>query len=450
MGNPMTAEAHSDHEREVLAPLTGSQAYMHRARGVIARGVASAFRAASRPTPLVLDRASGSRLIDIDGNSFIDYVGAYGPALLGHNAAPILRSVLEQAERGTLFGAQHRGELELAERLVEMVPSAEMVAFANTGSEAVHTALRIAKAATGRQRIIKFEGHYHGWIDPVYLSLPGQPPAGGPLPRPASPLEALPPASDVIVARWNDSDSLLAAIDAGTSIAAIIMEPIPCNAGTFMPEPGYLQSVRDLCDRHGIVLIFDEVITGFRLAPGGAQEILGVTPDLTVFAKAIGGGFPMAMVAGRKPVMSVAAEGPLQLVGTYNGNAIGVAAANALLAEIRERGSELYQQLDHVAARLAGALTDLAAAAGCPLAVNQIGSVLQLLWDPSLPVRTYDDFARADPRPVEDLAEQLLTRGIYTRPRGLWYVSAAHSLDDIDVTAAAFEQALHEVAPSWN
>lgn len=429
-----------------MVSYAGSSAYMDEARRVIVRGVASALRATSRPTPLVVERASGSRLFDIDGRSIIDYVGAYGPALLGHNPKPIVDRVIEQIGRGTLFGAQHAGELELAEGIIDMVPSAEMIAFASTGSEAVHAALRIAKVATGRTRILKFEGHYHGWIDPLYLNLPGQTPTGSRSPAATSPLEGLTLSQDVAVARWNDFDSLLAAIDDPASIAAIIMEPIPCNAGTFLPDPGYLPRVRELCDKHGIVLIFDEVITGFRLAPGGAQATLGVTPDLTVLGKAIGAGFPLAIVAGRASVMSVAAEGPLQLVGTYNGNAVGVAAANAFLGEIRDRGPGLYEQLDELGTRLARSLTEVAAAARCPLHINQIGSILQLLWAPKLPVRTYDDVAEADPHPVEALAEQLLMRGIYSRPRGLWYVSAAHTDDDLDLTIQAAGPALEYVA----
>jgi glutamate-1-semialdehyde 2,1-aminomutase len=445
-GSPNAMAPSSDQRVELTAPLfAGSSAYMDRARQVIVRGVGSALRATSRPIPLVIERAKGSRLIDIDGRSIIDYVGAYGPALLGHNPDPIVQRVADQIGRGILFGAQHAGELELAERIIDMVPSAEMVAFANTGSEAVHAALRIAKVATGRTRILKFEGHYHGWIDPVYLNLPGQPPTR----VPTSPLEALPPSQEVVVARWNDLDSLLAAVDDPRSIAAILMEPIPCNAGVFMPEPDYLPRVRELCDQHGIVLIFDEVITGFRLASGGAQQILEVTPDLTVLGKAIGAGFPLAVVAGRAALMSVAADGPLQLVGTYNGNAIGVAAANGVLAEIRERGPALYEQLEQTGARLARSLTELAAAARCPLQINQIGSILQLLWAPKLPVRTYDDVAAANPGPVEALAEQLLLRGIYSRPRGLWYVSAAHTDEDLGLTIEAAQHAL-EHAAQWS
>jgi glutamate-1-semialdehyde 2,1-aminomutase len=351
---------------------------------------------------------------------------------------------MAQLGRGALFGAQHTGELELVDRVVDLVPSAEMVAFANTGSEAVHAALRIAKVATGRGRILKFEGHYHGWLDPVYLNLPGQAPVG----VPASPLKDLSPSSDVLVARWNDLQSLVAAIDDPGSVAAILMEPIPCNAGTFMPTAGYLEGVRDFCDRHGIVLIFDEVITGFRLAPGGAQELLGVTPDLTVLGKAIAGGFPLAMVAGQTSVMSVASDGPLQLVGTYNGSPVAVEAANAVLAEISHRGPALYERLEQIGQRLARSLGELAAAARCPLHINQIGSVLQLLWAPRLPVRTYDDVAAADPRPVEALAEELLVRGVYSRPRGLWYVSAAHTNEDLDLTLKAAERALEIVGPS--
>jgi glutamate-1-semialdehyde 2,1-aminomutase len=420
---------------------------MERARRVLTRGVGSAMRAAQRPTPLAIRDAAGSRLIDEDGNEYVDHVLGFGPILLGHRPEPVVRAVEDQLRHGILFGAQHRGEAELAERLVDMVPSAKLVALSNTGSEAVHAALRFARAATGRRLVVKFDGHYHGWLDPVHVSGPALPPSaqtGGP--RHA--VAGLSPPAETLVCRWNDLDALAGVLgDHGGEVAAVIMEPVPCNFGAYEPLPGYLEGVRTLCDEHGAVLVFDEVITGFRLAPGGAQERYGVEPHLTVLAKALASGFPFGAIVGRAEVMSVAhLDGPVSHIGTYNGNAVSVAAANATLRTLTEGGTELYGRLERIAERLAAGLRDAAARAGAPLVVNQVGSVLHLLWDPRQPVHTHDDAHRSDRAAVADIAAHLLGTGVFALERGLWFVSTAHSEDDVDRTVAAAQEAVAAVA----
>jgi glutamate-1-semialdehyde 2,1-aminomutase len=432
----------------VPAQYQQSLQYMDRARRVLPRGAGSAARVARRPTPLAIRRASGAHLVDLDGNRYIDYVLALGPAFLGHSPPFVSEAVRGQLERGVLFGAQHVGEAELAERICAMVPSVERVAFANTGSDAVHAATRIARAATGRHRIVKFEGHYHGWIEPLHVNVPGVPPGedSGPLPI-VNATAGAPRSSEVIVCRWNDLAHLQQVLSvAGESVAMVIMEPVACNFGNFYADPGYLDGVRALCDAHGIVLAFDEVITGFRLAPGGAQQALGVSADLTIFAKALASGFPIAAVGGRDSVMSVASDGPLQHVGTYNGNAVSVAAANATLDHLDAAAATLYPEVNATAARLADEIERTAASLGLPLMVNRAGSVLQLFWSNETPVTSYPRAWACDPQPVADLALELLHRGVHALERGLWFVSTSHTQTDIDVTLDALNGALTQLA----
>ena len=420
---------------------------MSRARKVLTRGVGSAMREAVRPTPLSIASASGSTLVDLDGNSYIDFICGFGPILLGHRPPEVISAVEAQLGRGVLFGAQHPGEIELAERIIDLVPSAEMVALSNTGSEGIHAALRFARAATGRRSILKFEGHYHGWLDPLFVSGPGVPP----LDDSHDPIHTVPgfdAPPDVLVSRWNDLEALSGLLAAHTNeIAAVIMEPLTCNFGNYEPLPGYLEGVRKLCDKHDIVLIFDEVITGFRLGLGGAQERYGVTPDLTVLAKAIASGFPLSAVAGRSEVMAVAhGDGPVRHIGTYNGNAVSVAAANATLASLVSGGPALYERLDSVAARLASGLESLGADAGAPLVANQVGSVIHLLWDCPTPVRSYADAYKSSRQAVADFASHLLGQGVAATERGLWFVSASHTERQIDQTLEAAEKAVAAVA----
>jgi glutamate-1-semialdehyde 2,1-aminomutase len=418
-----------------------SRAAAARAGELIPRGVSSAMRAEQRPVPLQVTRAKGSRLWDADGHEYVDYVLGFGAALLGHAPDAVVSAITAAAGRGFAPGAPHAGELDFAELVISCVPSAELVAPMTTGSEAVHAAVRLARAATGRRRVVKFAGHYHGWIDPVFVAGPGSPVIS----RPQSGGEAgtlgVSDDGSVLVCPFNDAEALEEALGGSGPVAAVLMEPVPCNFGTFEPDPGYLERVRELCDASGAVLIFDEVITGFRLALGGAQERYGVTPDLTVLSKGIGSGLPVAALAGSERVMRTAADG-MRMVGTYNGTPVPLAAARATLRELSERASLLYPALDELSGALAAGLRELAGRHEVPLVVAQVGAVLQLLWGTRDPVRSYAEASETDRASIGLLSELLVEEGVNSLARGLWFVSAAHDREDVDRTLAAADRAL--------
>ena len=323
-----------------------SMAQFERASRSLAGGVATAFRSAQQPVPVSFTTGRGSRLTDVDGNEYVDYALGFGPMLLGHSPEPVLEAVRRQLDRGLGFGASHELEAELAEAVCRTVPSAELCVFGSTGSEAVHSAIRIARAATGRNRVIKFLGHYHGWLDPVHVGVPGQtgkaPATGGQDPEASA---------SVTVCRWNDVDALSDAL--ADDVAAVIMEPAAINVGAFPPAPGYLERAKELTARAGAVLIFDEVITGYRLALGGAQQRYGVLPDLTVLGKALGAGFPISAVCGRRDVMAVVADRRVSHVGTFNANPVCASAAAAAIGVLERDADSLYPLLDELGARLA-------------------------------------------------------------------------------------------------
>jgi glutamate-1-semialdehyde 2,1-aminomutase len=428
-----------------------SSAQIERARRTLAGGVSTAMRAAQRPVPLVVDHASGSHILDIDGNEYIDYVLGFGPMLLGHSPGPVIDAVSAQLRRGFTYGAQHELEAELAERVVETVPCAELVCFATTGSEAVHAALRIARAATGRQKVVKFEGHYHGWLDPVHVATPGLPAAPDDV---AIPMPAVPgtggqaESADVLVARWNDPDELGRLLaEHGEDVAAVLMEPVASNGGLIAPLPGYLEHARELTEGSGSLLIFDEVVTGFRLALGGAQERYGVTPDLATYGKAIAAGMPLSAVAGRGDVMQVVADGRVRHVGTFNCAPPAAAAAVAAIDLYRHGAPELYEELERVARRLASGLAEAAEAEGVQLTVHQLGPLLQtFILAPGTSVTSYAQAAASDTERFARFAEQMLGRGVIVLPRGWWFISSEHSDDDVETTLEAAHASFRQIA----
>jgi glutamate-1-semialdehyde 2,1-aminomutase len=410
-----------------------SQAQFERAKRSLAGGVATAFRAAQQPVPVCFTGGRGARLTDLDGREYVDYALGFGPMILGHSPRPVLEAVRRQLDRGLGYGASHDLEAELAEAVCRTVPSAELCAFGSTGSEAVATALRIARAATGRNQVIKFLGHYDGWHDSVHVGVPGQ---RAKAPGTAGQDPGASAATTVI--GWNDADALAVALG-DHDVAAVLMEPAAINCGALAPAPGYLERARDLTTRAGAVLIFDEVITGYRLALGGAQERYGVAPDLTVLGKAIGAGFPLSAVCGRREVMDVVAQGQVAHVGTFNANPVCAAAALAAIREL-ERDPGLYQRLGNLGAQLAGILREEAGAAGLPLVVNQIGAAAHGFMS-ATPVNTYEDTLRADPAGYRRFARALLQERVQVIPRGLLYVSSAHTDEDLEVTRAAARKA---------
>ncbi len=417
-----------------------SRAAAERARRRIPRGVSSAMRAEQRPVPLQVTRAKGARLWDADGHEYVDYVLGFGAAFLGHAPDAVVEAIGAVAGDGFAPGAPHAAEAELAELVIACVPGAEMVAPMTTGSEAVHAAVRLARAATGRRSIVKFAGHYHGWLDPVFVAGPGSAPVRDAQPGGEPGTLGVRDDGSVIVCPFDDAEALERAL-AGASVAAVLMEAVPCNFGTYEPAPGYLRRVREVCDAAGALLIFDEVITGFRLALGGAQERYGVTPDLTVLSKGIGSGLPVAALAGREPVMRTASDG-MKMVGTYNGTPVPVAAACATLRELTERAGTLYPGLETLSGELAGGLRTIAARHGAPLVVQQVGAVLQLLWGTADPVRSYTEACETDRESVAQLSELLVEEGVNSLTRGLWFVSAAHGAEDVERTLAAADRAL--------
>jgi glutamate-1-semialdehyde 2,1-aminomutase len=442
----------------VPAPVAGTDRYLssaarvERARRSLAGGVSTAMRAAQRPLPLVIERGQGSRIWDVDGNEYVDYVLGFGPLLLGHCPRAVVDAVVAQLGRGMTFGAQHELEAELAELLVDTVPCAELVCFSTTGSEAVHAALRIARAATGRRIVVKFEGHYHGWIDPIHVATPGVPPAAAELespllPRPGTGGQAA-AGSDVLVARWNDVRDLERVLKlGGDAVAAVIMEPVACNGGVIAPLPGYLEAARDLTHRAGALLVFDEVVTGFRLALGGAQERFGVVPDLATYGKAVAAGMPLSAVAGRRELMRLVADGEVKHVGTFNGSPPAAAAAVAAIETYRRGGPELYDQLELTAVRLAAGLREAADEAGLGLRVHQVGSLLQtFVMDPADEVTSYADTWRADREAFADFTAEMLARGVMVLPRGWWFLSTAHTAHDVELTVEAAREAFATVA----
>jgi glutamate-1-semialdehyde 2,1-aminomutase len=395
------------------------------------------------PYPLFVERGEGAYLHDVDGNVYIDYLLGLGPMILGHRPPKVTEAVVEQVRnRGTVFALPTAQEAVLAEKIIAAVPSVEQVRLCNTGTEAVIYALRLARAFTRREKVIRFEGMYHGFSDAVYWSKHPQIEAAGPDHRPIAvpqgPGLSRAVGEQLIILPWNDVAALRDAVAReGDSIAAILTEPVMCNTGCILPEPGYLAAMREIADARGIVLIYDEVITGFRLGFGGAQGIYGIKPDLSVFAKGLGGGFPVAALGGRRDIMRLVADGIVSMAGTYSANGIAVAAANAALDELGEPGK--YEALFARCARFYAGLAGIFARHGLPAEVVGLGPVLQV-WFTDKPIRNYRDAARYARHDVfRAWWEGMLERDVLFHPGAFenLFVSFAHSDADIDRTLTA-------------
>lgn len=390
-------------------------------------------------TPLFVDRAEGAYLWDVDGRRYIDYVLGQGANLLGHAHPQIAKAVGRQASLGVAYAAQHRAEAEVAERMIEMIPSAELIRFNSVGSEAVHGALRLARGHTGREKVIKFEGHYHGWLDPVLYSVHPDPELAGPRSRPAAVAGTLgqTPGGDdgLVMLPFNDLQAVAQVLEEHScQIAAIILEPLMCNSGAIAPVPGYLEGLRELATQHGALLIFDEIITGFRLAPGGAQERYRVTPDLAVFGKAMAGGMQVSALAGHREVMGDIASGKVAHAGTFNSHPVALAAAEVALRLLDEDRDQIYPRLDRHGQRLMAGIRSAAQATGVPVRVEGPGSVFQVYFTDAQQITDYRDYAATDLKTGHRVHELLLQAGINIVPRGLWFMSAEHTEDDIDAT----------------
>ncbi|HKV44006.1 MAG TPA: aspartate aminotransferase family protein [bacterium] len=428
-----------------MAESPKSAEYLQRARRVLSGGVNSNIRLAERPTPLFFSRGQGATLVDVDGRTYIDYVCGMGPIILGHGDPRVTQAITAALDHGLVFGGSHPLEIEVAERIAAAVPSVDVMRFCSSGSEAVHAALRIARAATGRWKVARFEGHYHGWLDTIYIGeQPHEPPAAPAVPgtggQPASAL------ADVVVLPWNDPAALAGAAQRYRGqIAAVILEPILCNTGVILPRPGYVEAIRAWCDREGAVLIFDEVITGFRVALGGAQSLLGIRPDLTVFGKAVANGFPLSVVGGRRDLMEPVGSGAVLHGGTYNGNLPTMAAARATLQALAADGGAVYEQITRTGQALMEGLRRAGAEAGVPVLVQGMGPVFHL-WITDRPSIDEPHAARREgASKYARFAEALLRRGVRPVPGGRWYLSAAHSSAHVARTVEAAREALAEV-----
>lgn len=404
------------------------------------------------PYPLFIDHGKGSHLTDVDGNTYIDYLLGLGPMLLGHCPPRVTQAVVDFIQqRGTVFALPTADEAKLADKIIAAVPSVEQVRLCNTGTEAVLYATRLARAFTKRPKLIRFEGMYHGFSDQVYWSkhpdIAKAGPDAHPVPVPQGP--GLPHGLDenLVILPWNDVAALEDAIKReGGAIAAVITEPVMCNTGCILPKPGYLEAMRELTARHGIVLLFDEVITGFRLGLGGAQKRLGIKPDLSVFAKGLGGGFPVAACGGRADIMALVAEGKVSMAGTYAANGIAIAAANAALDELATPG--LFARLDKLSDELRLGLDKVLKDAGLPAYVVGLGPLMQV-WFAREPIHNYRDAERhADQKIFDRWWRGMLARGVLFHPGAYenLFVSTAHTQADIQQTLAAATEVAAELA----
>ncbi len=412
-----------------------------KAQRVIPGGVNSPVRAFKSVggQPVFVSRGAGSRIYDEDGNAFLDYVCSWGPLILGHAHPKVIDAITSAAQRGTTFGAATALEVELAEMIVEAVPSVEMVRLVNSGTEALMSAIRLARGHTGRHKVIKFEGCYHGHSDSLLAK------AGSGIATFGLPDSAGVPTSvtvDTIVLPYNDLDALKQVLDAARDeVACVVLEPVAGNMGVVPPKEGYLAGIRELCDRHGAVLIFDEVITGFRLAYGGAQELYGITPDLTTLGKIIGGGLPVGAYGGKREIMEkIAPVGPVYQAGTLSGNPLAVSAGIAVLRLLKEPG--VYQELADRASALREGLAQAADDANVPVRINSVGSMMTVFFTDT-PVFDYASAKTADTQRYARYFNEMLQRGVYLAPSQFEaaFVSTAHSDEDIEATIRAAREA---------
>jgi glutamate-1-semialdehyde 2,1-aminomutase len=409
-----------------------------RAQEFIPGGVNSPVRAFKSVgiDPIFYAKAKGSRVWDVDDNEYVDFIGSWGPMILGHTPDHMIKAVGEQLEKGTSFGAPTALEFEMAKRLCEIVPSLEMVRMVSSGTEATMSAIRLARGYTGRDKFIKFDGNYHGHSDALLVA------AGSGLLTlgiPSTPGVTAGAAGDTIVVPYNQLDPIRETLQAqGEQVAAIIVEPVAGNMGVVPPAPGFLQGLRDLCDEYGVVLIFDEVITGFRLALGGAQELFGVTPDLTTMGKIIGGGFPVGAFGGKHEIMEqLAPVGPVYQAGTLSGNPVAMVAGFAVLQKLAEPG--VYEELDRKGARLAGGLCKAAQNAGVTTSCNRVGSMSTMFFT-GAEVVDWPSASTSDTEQYAAFFRGMLDCGFTIAPSQYeaCFVSLAHTDEDIDafVTAA--------------
>jgi glutamate-1-semialdehyde 2,1-aminomutase len=429
-----------------------SQELLERARRSLAGGVSSPFRA-QVPVPLYFEDGRGARLKDADGHWYLDYTLGWGPNILGYRHPAAVEAVRRAAEGPHTYGAQHELEFLVAEQIQSLMPCAARVSFTSSGTEAVQLAWRLCRAFTGRNLVLKFEGHYHGWMDSALISY--HPPAeqAGPAgdPTPVAPSRGQVPnaVDNVVMAPWNCLEAVERILERrGKDIAAVAMEPVLCNSGCILPRPGYLEGVQRAARRHGALLMFDEVITGFRLALGGAQQFYGVVPDIATFGKAVAGGLALSGVAGRAEILDLTAGGGVAFGGSFNGNPIVLAGALATLETLAAGGGAALERANRIGQSLMEGFRTAARRHGVPLLVSGFGAAFAIHFTPRDELRTYRDLFDDDPDLLRRLSVALLEEGVNILPDDRLYTSTAHTEADAEETLGAFSRALGRLAPA--
>lgn len=402
--------------------------------------------------PIYFERGMGSKIYDADGNEYIDYVLGMGPLILGHCPSAVVEAVKKQLDMGTIFASSIPQELDLSRKVCECFPSVELVRFTNSGSEAVHMALRLARAYTGKSKILKFEGAYHGWFDDILVSVhPDSLNMAGLEDSPYRTLETPGQSEsvlqDILIAPWNQPDVIDRVVRRhGNEIAAIIAEPILANNAVIPPNNGFLEALREITEKNEIILIFDEIITGFRIALGGAQEYYNVKPDLTVFGKGMGGGYPIAGFGGKKGIMNLVAEARVGHSGTYNSNPLCVAAAVATLNELTKDHGTVISRITEIGKKLMRGIKEILLQNDLPVVLQGPGSFFSVLFT-NKPVVSYRDTFGLNGTLYSKFSLALLDKGIRIWPsaRALWYLSAAHTEEDIEFTLGAIKSVIKDL-----
>jgi glutamate-1-semialdehyde 2,1-aminomutase len=435
---------------ERIFSLQRSEQLFEEARKYLPAGASSNVRVhMHEPFPILFKNGDGPRVCDVDGNCYIDYLMAYGALILGHKHPKIISGIERQLQDGIMFGTTTELEIEVAKLVSSMVPCAEMVTFANSGTEATMEAIRIARAVTGKEKILKFEGHYHGHHDYVLFSVDSPSPVSGLESSPAK-LPYFPGIPDevsktVIVAPWNNPTALERILKKHhTDVAAIITEPVMGSQGVIPPDPDYLNQLRELTIKYDSLLIFDEVLTGFRVAKGGAQELYGVKPDLACYAKALGGGAPIAAVAGRRELLGMIGPGRIGFGGTYNAHPLSLAASKATLETLLENDGEAFRRMTELGGKLKAGLAETFRAAGINAVINAVGPMLSIYFTKLRKVSTYRHATHSDGEKFKRFRDEMLKHGVYTHPDGLerLSISAVHTDREIEETIIAAEESL--------
>ena len=411
------------------------------AKNVIPGGVNSPVRAfkAVGGTPIFVQKAKGAYLFDEDGNTFIDYISSWGPMILGHAFEPVIKAVKERADRGTSYGMPTELETQIAKLAVKMIPNIDQIRMVNSGTEACMSAVRLARGFTGKEKIIKFAGCYHGHSDAFLIQAGSGAVTFG---SPSSPGVTKGTAKDTLLARYNDIDSVKALVEANQDeIACIILEPVAGNMGCIIPQDGFLEELRSICDTHGILLVFDEVMTGFRLAAGGAQECLGINADIVTFGKVIGGGLPVGAFAARSEIMSyLAPEGPVYQAGTLSGNPLAMNAGLAMLTALNENPN-VFKSLEEKTALLAKGIAEVLTEKGVVHTINRLGSMMSVHFSEE-PVVDFDSASRANNDTFKKYFHGMLKEGVYLPPSAFesYFLNDALSHADIDFTIEAVKK----------